>query len=36
MVVSLLGDPGRVGVNDLAEEQLGADGDDLCLQSGSP
>ena len=26
----LLADPGRVGVDDLAEEQLGADGDDLA------
>ena len=28
----LLADPGRVGVDDLAEQQLGADGDDVAAQ----
>ena len=31
----LVADPGRVGVDDLAEQQLGADGDDLTLHAAS-
>ncbi len=31
----LLADPGRVAIDDLAEQQLGADGDDLAAHGGS-
>ena len=32
----LLADPRRVGVDDLAEQQLGADGDDVAAHRPSP
>ena len=32
----LLTDPGRVGIDDLAEQQLGADGDDFAAHAGLP